>query len=138
MITSASYQGSEQIGENRYRARVRIVTNDVRGTFDKWFDVSGTTTQQLADDASRQIAAMNLVDPTKNLLAGIATNTNIPVTYTPPADPAPTTAQVWAEKAMRLGRLRAMGAVTGTLALAITALQNDVDATYQAGFINGV
>lgn len=138
MITSATFQGSEQIGENRYRAKLTLVTNDARGTFDKWFEVSGSTVQQLADDASRQIAAMNLVDPTKNLLAGIAVNTNVPVAYTAPAAPAQTAAQVWAGKAQRLARLRALGNVTGALAAAITALQADVDSTYQAGFVDAI
>lgn len=70
--------------------------------------------------------------------AGSVTNGQIIPPLAPPAAPAQTAAQIWADKARRLARLRAMGTVTGALATAITALQTDVDSSYQAGFVDGV
>lgn len=56
----------------------------------------------------------------------------------PIVPPVQTAQDVWAEKARRLARARAMGTVTGALATAITALQADIDSTYQAGFLGGL
>jgi hypothetical protein len=138
MITSAKYLSYEQLSVNTFRIHVSL-TDDVKGVFEDGFIASGSTVAELRDDVSRQIAARNAANSTKSVLDGIAVNTAIPVTApAAPAVPALTATQIWVEKAKRLARLRALGTVSGTLAAAITTLAADVDATYQAGFVDAM
>jgi hypothetical protein len=140
-ITAATFQEYDQNGVDTYRVRLRL-TDPTRTptTFDDWFTVKGNTLAELRDDASRQIAARNAALASRDLLAGIAVGFVIPVT--PPAAaqaPAPTAAQVWADKARRLAALRAMGTIAnGALLTAINALQTDVQNTYVAGHLDAV
>lgn len=136
MITAAQYLGKyEQVGDDHFRVLIQL-TDDLRGVGQQWFDASGSTTAAIRDDISRQIAAINDRRTEKAVLDGVPNGTNIPVTA--PAAAAQTALQIWTDKARRLTRLRAMGTVTGALAAAITALQADVDGSYQAGFESGV
>jgi hypothetical protein len=140
MITGATFQAYEQTGIDTYKVRVRLVTNDERGTYDTWMLVKGATTTELRDDASRQIADLNDRRTTRDALAGIAVGTVIPVTR--PASTPPTQAEidrgVWLEKVRRLIRARSMGTLTGQLATDITALQTDVQTTYVAGYLTAL
>jgi len=58
----------------------------------------------------------------------------IPV-LAPAAPPGPTARQVWANKADRLVQAKAIGLTDATALSDIAALESDVNATYQAGFI---
>jgi hypothetical protein len=132
-IQSASYQANEQVGPDRYRVRIRIVTNDSRGTFEQWFDATGDTAIEIRDAVSRQLAAMVAVDNQKNVLDGIAVGFNVPLTA--PAAPAPTAKAIWREKVSRYKTL-AGPAYSGTAATALSALLADINATYQSGFVD--
>jgi hypothetical protein len=137
MITSAKYLRSEQLSDSTYRIIVSL-TDDVKGVYEDGFIASGTTVAELRDDVSRQIAAKNARLAVKNVLAGIAVNTNIPVTA--PADPVPavpTPKQVWFDKVNRLARMNSLAIPAGSpLASAIDALQLDVVATYVSGYLD--
>jgi hypothetical protein len=135
MITAATFQEYKRTSATTYQIRVRL-TDSTEGTYDRWFSVSGTTLQDLTNDARRQIADLNDTLTTKDLLAGIAAGTAIAVTRpAAPAPPAPTAAEVWVEKARRLARAKAMQLPAGNAASdAIASLEADVIATYQAGF----
>lgn len=92
MITSAKYQKYEIVGENSYRIIVRL-TDDVAGISDHGFNVTGTTLVELRDSLTRQIVDLNFRGQAKNVLDGLAVNTNIPVVL--PPDPAPTAFELW-------------------------------------------
>lgn len=132
MIISATFRGSEQIGVNAYRAKLRLV-DDVVGTFDEWFTVTGSTVLELRDDASRQIAERNALLARKDLLAGIAVGTNIPIT--PPAPAGPTAFETWRTKANRLRYAKSLGLTDAEAVSDISALETDVNADYTPGFV---
>jgi hypothetical protein len=133
MITSATYQANEQVGATQYRVRVRLVTDDERGTFDQWFSADGQTVLEIRDDVSQQIAELNTRRTVKNVLMSIAAGTAIPV-VAPAAAPA-TAFQVWSAKAARLVRAKSLGLTVQAAVDDVAALQNDVNATYVAGYV---
>lgn len=134
-ITSANFQGYRRVGPNSYEVRINIVTNDSRGTFERWLTVTGDTLAQLRDAASAQIAAMTAADSRQDILAGIANGTNIPITYTPPAPAAPTAEQAWLGKLELYKRLTVTGITyTGAALAAYNALRDDIIATAAAAY----
>jgi hypothetical protein len=141
MITAATFQGYKQIGADQYAVVVEL-TDAARSpsVYQETITVSGSTLTDLTNHARRKIAALNESNTTRDLLAGIAVGTPIAVTApAPAAPPAPSAAAVWAEKAQRLARAKAMGTLpNGALATEIAALQADVVATYAAGHLLGL
>ena len=137
-ITAATFQEYEQNGVDTYRVRLRL-TDPTRTpqTFDEWFTVKGSTLQAIRDDASRQIALRNEALVSRDLLAGIAINTSIPVTApVPPAPPAPTAVQLWASKVRAAGALLALGTLpAGALATRRTALVTEINTEYNAASV---
>jgi hypothetical protein len=57
------------------------------------------------------------------------------INLTPPVPPAPTAQEVWNAKVRRLYMFKQLGTTSGALATQITALQTDVEATIQAGWV---
>lgn len=131
MITSAKYLRNEQVGASTYRVCLQL-TDDVTGTRDQWFTVQGETLVAIRDDASRQIVEINRLLSIKNVLAGIAVNTNIPVTYTPPAA---TAFEVWRDKVRRVLEAKAIGLTNSTATDELAALVADINATYVSGYV---
>lgn len=132
MITGSTYRSSTQVAGTAYDVVVRLVTDDARGTFDQMFRATGTTQLELRDDVSRQIAQLNVEFGIKNVLAGLAVGTVIPVTYTPPAA---TAFQTWQKKAQQLVRIKqAQDAGVVFIAQEITDLKAAVNTGVQAGY----
>lgn len=60
---------------------------------------------------------------------------NLPAITVPPG---PTARQIWVEKALRLKEAKSLGLTNATALANIQTLEDDVNATYQANFINGL
>jgi hypothetical protein len=135
-ITAATFQGYERVGADTYRIRVRLTTTNPVTTFDKALMVTGNTVAELRDDASRQIAALNLVESRQDLLASIANGTNIPVTA--PAAPAATALETWLTAVTRYQRLKVIadsGIAIPALTTEVATRKTAVESSWQAGFL---
>src|SRR5688572_18825634 len=99
MITNATYLRHEVLGPSRYQV-VLTLTDDVAGVYTREFQVTGTTQAEAVVVLRNQIASLNEGMTFKNILAGIAPGTNVPITR--PAPAAPTALAVWLAKYARL------------------------------------
>src|SRR5689334_14167815 len=114
MITAAQYAGTyEQIGTDTYKVKIQL-TDDVTGVAVQWFVATGSTTLEIRDNVSRQIAAINAAKSMKTTLDGIANGTNIPVTA--PATPGPTAQQQYFSDVARLIHMKQLVDAGGMLA----------------------
>lgn len=136
-IISASYLANEQVGDTTFRVKVRLVTNDARGTFDQWFEGSGTTLAQLRDNISKQIEALNTKQTAKSVLDAIAVGAAIPISVAAPAATTPTAKEVWQSKARSASVGSQINGLSGAAATALAALVAEVNSTYAAGFWDG-
>ena len=140
-ITAATFQSYSRVDHDTYRVEVQF-TDSVAAPFKEWFRVSGDTLAEITADLRRQIAARIKSDAVKDVLAGIAVGTNIPITApAPPAPPVPTAKEIWQAKARALATATQMAIVTGApqaLFDAIAALRLDVRTTYAAGHLDGL
>lgn len=103
-ITQALFKGYERSGTS-YRVRVAI-TDDAKPTYSVWLTVAGTTLAELTAQASRQLAALVAADSQADLLANIAVDTAIPITYTEPTV-TPTADDTWLANVRLLVRAKA-------------------------------
>jgi hypothetical protein len=138
MIT---YQAYEQVGEESYRVRVRLV-DDVKGTFDQWFTASGSTAQQIRDDVSRQIAAMNTKKSVKSVLDGINVGTAIPVTAPVTSQTAAEIAQnLWFQRVSQYMRLKALenaGISTIPITADLATLKTQIESGYLSAYVSSL
>jgi hypothetical protein len=135
MITGATFVKAEQLDAVSYRVTLHLV-DDTLPAYDQGFVVRGVTLVDLRDDATRQIVALNQSLTTKNVLAGIANGTPIPVTL---ATVNPTAQQIFFADLARWNRVKAAidsGILVGTEA-EVAALKAQVKSEYQATFLAG-
>ncbi len=130
----AKFKAYERIGESTYRIRV-LVTDPARtpSTFEHWLTVSGTTVPALSADASRQLAALKGHEAIKDLLAGIAVDTDIATDYTPPLPVGPTPDEAWVNNVRWLVRVKeaqAAGLTHATLTTDVASLTTTVNSGY--------
>ena len=137
-ITAASFQSYSRVDHDTYRVEVEF-TDSALPAFREWFRVSGDTLAEITADLRRQIAARIKRDLVKDVLAGIAVGTAIPITApAPPAPGVPTAKDIWQGKARALAVAKQMGLAAGAALTAINTLQTDVQNTYAAGHLDGL
>lgn len=134
MITAASYLKSEQLDSQTYRVILHI-TDDSAPAYDLGMVVHGQTVADLRDDATRQIVAINASLTTKNVLAGIAPGTAIPIALA--AAPAPTAQQTFFSDLAKWERIQdAIAAgIVDAAAAEVVAFKTQVKSEYQAAFL---
>lgn len=129
-ITGALFKGYERTGST-YRVRVELTQSGGAPPYERWITVTGTTLQEVTNDARRQLAALVAADTSQDVLAGIDINTSIPIT--PPPSTPQSADQTWVANVRLLTRVKAAqsaGLSHATLTTDITALTNSVNAGY--------
>ena len=69
-----------------------------------------------------------------NRRRGVTLTIGQSIDLAPPAERPPTAFDVWVEKARRLVRIKQLGLTNPTALFEITAIEADVNATYQSGY----
>lgn len=133
-ITAATFQAYERVGPDRYRVQLELTRNDGPAT-KEWFDAQGLTLADIRLDLRNKLAERVEREGMRDVLTGITVGTAIPITRPTVTPTTPTAKEVWLEKVSRYQRFREVG-LTGGGATALTTLLADINATYQAGFLD--
>ena len=130
---AATITANEPLPEGKVNLRVRFTGNAGETSRDRQLTLDGSTTLlSLRQWAISQVAELDAARAAGQLATFQVGQTINLAAIAPLTVPA---FEVWVTKTRRLIRARQIGLTNATAVAEITALQNDVDATFVAGYI---